>query len=75
MVGHLFQNYDTIYLRFFATYARKKPIYVRYKQAGAYGVTESGCIRGTELYRQQKTPHVRWIELKSNFTLNQAWPQ
>ena len=73
MVGHLFQNYDTIYVRFFATYARKKPIYVRYKQAGAYGVTESGRIRGTELYRQQNTSCT--MELKSNFALNQAWPQ
>ena len=33
----------------------KKPIYMRYKQACVYGVTESRGIRGTELYRQQKT--------------------
>ena len=50
---------------------------MRYKQACAwlvYGVTESRRIRGTELYRQQKTPSCT-MELKSNFSLNQAWPQ
>ena len=104
MVGHLFQNYDTIYVRFFPTYTcnhscytiyvrffatytcvlscfvgflfpsiwpfsykctyiciQRKPIYICYKQACVYGVTESCRIRGTELYRQQKkNPHVRW---------------
>ena len=35
-------------------------LYMRYKQAGVYAVTESRRIRGTELYRQQKTLHVRW---------------
>ena len=30
------------------------------------------CVRGTELYRQQKAPSCT-MELKSNFTLNQAW--
>ena len=52
----------------------KKPIYMRFKQACVYGVTESRRIRGTELYRQQKTPSCT-MELKSNFSLNQAWPQ
>ena len=47
---------------------------MRYKQACVYGVTESRRIRGTELYRQQKTPSCT-TELKSNFRLNQAWPQ
>ena len=116
MVGHLFQNYDTIHVRFFPTYtcnhpcydiraffatyscvlssfvgflfpsiwpfsykcayicAQKKPIYKRYKQACVYGVTESRRIRGSELYRQQKTSSCM-MELKSNFSLNQAWPQ
>ena len=117
IVGHLFQNYDTIqgrflptytcnhscytiYVRCFATYTcvlscfvgffipkyttiflqtgiymrTKKPIYMRYKQACVYVVTESRGIRGTELYRQQKTPSCT-MELKSNFSLNQAWPQ
>ena len=103
MVGHLFQNYDTIYLRFFPTYTCNHScytIYVRffatytcvlsYKRAYicaqkspyicvtnkhvVYGVTESRRIRGTELYRQQKTPSCT-MELKSNFTLNRAWPQ
>ena len=38
-----------------------------------YGVTESRRIRGTELYCQQKTPSCT-MELKSNVSLNQAWP-
>ena len=96
MVGHLFQNYDTIYVRFFTTYtcflliscfvgflfpsciwpfsykhayicARKKPIYMRYKQ-GVYGITESCRIRGTELYRQQNPLHVRW-----NWKVTSVW--
>ena len=49
-------------------------LYMRYKQAGVYGVAESRRIRGTELYRQQKNPSCT-MELKSNFSLNQAWPQ
>ena len=40
----------------------------------AYGVTESRRIRGTKLYRQQKAPSCT-MELKSNCSLNQAWPQ
>ena len=47
---------------------------MRYKQACVYGVTESRRIRGTELYRQQKSPSCT-TELKSNISLNQAWPQ
>ena len=111
MVGHLFQNYDTIYMRFFPTYTfnhscytiyvrffatytcllscfvgflfpsiimtifvqtrQKKSICMRYKQACVYGVTESRRTIGTELYRQQKT-HSCTMEVKSNFSLNQA---
>ena len=110
MVGHLFQNYDTIYVRFFPTYTCNHScytIYIRFfvtytcvlfpsiwpfsfKRAYicaqkipyicvtnkhvVYGVTESRRIRGTELYRQQNTPSCT-MELKSNFSLNQAWPQ
>ena len=110
MVGHLFQNYDTIYVRFFPTYTCNHScytIYVRffvtytcvlfpsiwpfsYKRAYicaqkspyicgtnkhvVYGVTESRRIRGIELYRQQKTLSCT-MELRSNFSLNQAWPQ
>ena len=55
-------------------YARKKAnIYAFYKQACVCRVTESRSIRGTELDRQQKTPSCM-KELKSNFSLNQAWP-
>ena len=46
-------------------------IYMRYKQAGVYGATESRRIRGTELYRKQKNPPCT-MELKSNYSLNQA---
>ena len=117
MVGYLFQNYDTIYVRLFPTYACNHfcyTIYVRFfatytcilscfvvflfpsiwpfsykreyicaqkspdicvtNKDVVYGVTESRRIRGTELYRQQKTPSCT-MELKSNFSLNQAWPQ
>ena len=93
MVGHLFQNYDTIYVRFFPTYTCNHScytIYVRffvtytcvlfpsiwpfsYKRAYicvtnkhvVYAVAESRHIRGTELYRQQKTPSCT-MALKSN---------
>ena len=111
MVGHLFQNYDTIYVRFFprilaiipATrytcvflsrilafysqvydhfltnahiYAHKKAhIYALQTSMWlVYGVIESRRIRGTELYRHQKAP-LCTMDLKSNFSLNQAWPQ
>ena len=118
MVGHLFQNYDTIYVRFFLTYSCNHScytIYVRffatytcvlscfvgflfpsirpYSDKGAYiyahkkahiyalqtsmwymGVTESGRIRSTKLYRQHKTPSCT-MELKSIFSLNQEWLQ
>ena len=47
---------------------------MRYKKASVDWVTESRRIRGTELYRQQKTPSCT-MELKSSFSLNQAWPQ
>ena len=101
IVGHLFQNYHAIYVRFFPTYTcnhscytiyiraffchvylrsfllcgvfipkymtiflqtriymrtKKAHRYMRYKQACVHGVTESGRIRGTELYHQQKNP-------------------
>ena len=39
-----------------------------------YGVMESRRIRGTELYRQLKTLSCT-LQLESNFSLNQAWPQ
>ena len=102
MVGHLFQNYDTIYVRFFprilaiipairytcvflprilAFFLTNAHIYVHKKvhicvtnKHVVYEVTESRRIRGTELYRQQKTPSCT-TRMKSNFSLNQAWPQ
>ena len=110
MVGHLFQNYDTIYvqvfsyvylqtsllhdirafschvyLRFIPKYmtiflqrayicAQKCPYICVTNKHVVYAVAESRRIRGTELYRQQKTPSCT-MELKSNFSLNQAWPQ
>ena len=106
MVGHLFQNYDTIYVRFFprilaiipatrytcvflsrilAFYsqvydhfltnahicAQKNPYICVTNKHVVYAVAESRRIKFTEL---QKTPSCT-AELKSNFSLNQAWPQ
>ena len=57
MVGHLFQNYDTIYVRFIPKYMTiflqtriymrpKNPIYMRYKQAcGIWGYRKSSYKR------------------------------
>ena len=56
-------------------YAHKKNPYICVTNKHVvYAVAESRRIRGTELYRQQKTPSCT-MELKSNFSLNQAWPQ
>ena len=54
--------------------AQKSPHICVTNKHVVYGVTESRRIRGTELYRQQKTPSCT-MALKSNFSLNQAWPQ
>ena len=68
-------KYMTIFLQTRIYMRTKKLKYMRYKQAFVvYGVRESRRIRRTELYRQQKTP-LCTMELKSNFSLNQAWPQ
>ena len=40
--------------------AQKSPYICVTNKHVVYGVTESCHIRRTELYRQQKTPHVRW---------------
>ena len=70
-VGFLFPS---IIMTIFVQTRQKKSICMRYKQACVYGVTESRRIIGTELYRQQKT-HSCTMEVKSNFSLNQAWLQ
>ena len=64
----------TIFLQTRIHMRTKKSIYMRYKQACVQGVTESRRMKGTELYRQQKTPPCT-MALKSNSSLNQAWPQ
>ena len=97
----LFQNYDTIYMRFFPTCtcnhscytitcvflsrilafysqvydhfltnghyicAQKSPYISVTNKHVVYAAAESRHIRGTELYRQQKTPSCT-MELKSN---------
>ena len=53
--------------------AQKIPYICATTKHVVYGVTESRRIRGTELYRQQKSPSCT-MELKSNVSLNQAWP-
>ena len=78
-----------IYVRFFVTYtcvfllcgykraytcAQKSPYICVTNKHVVYGVTESGRIRVTELYRQQKNPSCT-MELKGNFGLNQSWLQ
>ena len=52
--GFFIPKYTTIFLQTRIYMRTKKPIYMRYKQACVYRVTESRGIRGTELYRQQK---------------------
>ena len=90
MFGHLFQNYDTIYVRFFATYTcvlscfvgtnahiyahKKAHIYALQTSMWLYAVTESRRVESTELYRQPKTPSCT-VEMKGNFGLNQSWLQ
>ena len=69
LCGVFIPKYMTIFLQTRIYMRTKKPIYIRYKQACVYGVTESCRIRGTELYRQQKNPSCT-MELKSNFSLN-----
>ena len=67
-----------VYLRFIPKRAyicaQKSPYICGTNKHVVYGVTESRRIRGTELYRQQKNPSCT-MEMKSNFSLNQAWPQ
>ena len=74
LCGVFIPKYMTIFLQTRIYMRTKKPICIRYKQACVYGVTESRRIKGTELYRQQKTSSST-MELKCNFSLNQAWPQ
>ena len=54
--------------------AQKSPYTCVTNKHVVYGVTESRRIRGTELYRQQKTLSCT-MELKGNFGLNQSWLQ
>ena len=67
LCGVFIPKYMTIFLQTRIYMRTKKPIYMRYKQACVYGVTESRHIRDIELYRQQKTPSCT-MELKSNFS-------
>ena len=65
----------TIFLQTRIYMCTKKFIFVTNKHVVSvvYGVKESRRVRGTELYRQQKTPSCT-MKLESNFNLNQAWP-
>ena len=67
-------KYMTIFLQTRIYMRTKKPYICVTNKHVVYAVAESRRIRGTELYRQQKTPSCT-MELKSNFSLNQAWPQ
>ena len=74
LCGVFIPKYMTIFFQTPIYMRAKKPICMRYRQACVYGVTESRRIKGTELYRQQKTSSST-MELKCNFSLNHAWPQ
>ena len=52
--GVFIPKYVTIFLQTHIYMRTKKPIYMRFKQACVYGVTESRRIRGTELYCSAK---------------------
>ena len=67
-------KYMTIFLQTRIYMRTKNPYICVTNKHVVYAVAESRHIRGTELYRQQKTPSCT-MELKSNFSLNQAWPQ
>ena len=70
-------GYSQVYDHFLTNahiYAHQKAHIYALQTSMCIWVTESRRIRGTELYRQQKTPSCT-MELKSNFSLNQAWPQ
>ena len=107
MVGHLFQNYDTIYVRFFPTYTCNHSYYTIYVRFFVTYTCVLSCFVGffipkyvtifleTRIYYKQACgiwghrkssyerhriipsakPHSCTMELKSNFSLNQAWPQ
>ena len=67
-------KYMTIFLQTRIYMRTKKPIYMRYKQAcGIWGYRKSSYKRH-RIIPSAKTPSCT-IELKSNFSLNQAWPQ
>ena len=69
--------YSQVYDHFLTNahiYAHKKSSYICVTNKHAVRVTESPRIRDTELYRQQKTFSCT-MDLKSNFSLNQEWPQ
>ena len=67
-------KYMTIFLQTRIYMRTKNPYICVTNKHVVYAVAESRRIRGTELYRQQKTSSCT-MELKSNFSLNQAWSQ
>ena len=74
LCGVFIPKYMTIFLQT-RIYMRTKKVHIYALQTSmCIWVIESRRIRGTESYRQQKTPSGT-IELKSNFSWNQAWPQ
>ena len=72
----ILNNYTIIELIgvFKNSFSYKRPYICVTNKHVVYAVAEIRRIRGTELYRQQKTPSCT-MALKSNFSLNQAWPQ
>ena len=70
LCGVFIPKYMTIFLQT-RIYMRTKKAHIYALQTSMCRVTESRRIRGTELYRQPKNPSCT-MELKSNFSLNQA---
>ena len=72
--AHIYAHKKSPYISLRGRLLRRLPIYICVTNKHVvYGIIESRRIKGTELYRQQKTPLCS-MELKSNFCLNETWP-
>ena len=67
-------KYMTIFLQTRIYMRTKKPIYMRYKQACGICGRRKSSYKRHRIIPSAKTPSCT-MELKSNFSLNQAWPQ
>ena len=62
MVGHLFQNYDTIYVRFFPTYTCNHSCYTIYVRSfllcGVFVLKYMTIFLQTRIYMRTKKTHI-----------------